>query len=72
MGISVHEVTDIHGNRQRIASGEFTASVTLTAKWGALPTLAPTLGGTINGFQGVNNPAVVDPRWSISLSAIET
>ena len=64
VGISVHEVTDTNDRRQSIASGEFTARVTLTAKFGA----TPTLGGTVNNFRGVNNPAVVDPRWSVSLN----
>ena len=61
-GMSVEKTTDSDGNITDIASGAFTAKVTLKATFGAEPA-DRTLGGTINGFKG---PAT-DPNWTVEL-----
>ena len=60
-GMSLHKEVDGDGVAVpgTIQSGAFTADVTLTAKFGTLP----TLGGYINEFEG----NAVDPDWRVTL-----
>ena len=58
-GMSVHMTFDDQGARTGISSGAFTADVSLTARFGA----APTVSGTISGFEG----DAVDAGWSVEL-----
>ena len=62
-GRSVHKTFDPNGKMTDIQSGRFTANVMLTAKFG----LNPMLGGTIDGFEGTDNPMAVDPSWEVTL-----
>ena len=69
-GRSVHKTFDPNGKMTDIQSGRFTANVMLTAKFGE----NPMLGGTIDGFEGTDNPMAVDPSWEVTLkdTGIET
>ena len=58
-GMSVHMTFDDQGARTEISSGAFTADVSLTARFGA----SPTVSGTISGFEG----NAVDESWSVDL-----
>ena len=58
-GMSVHMTFDDQGARTGISSGAFTADVSLTARFGA----APTVSGTVSGFEG----DAVDAGWSVEL-----
>ena len=58
-GMSVHMTFDDQGARTGISSGAFTADVSLTARFGA----APTVSGTVSGFEG----DAVDEGWSVEL-----
>jgi hypothetical protein len=59
-GMSVHKAVDVDGEITSIYSGAFTAGVSLDARFGA----TPTLGGTINGFDG---GSAVDGDWTVEL-----
>ena len=66
-GMSVHDETiSADGAVEMISSGEFTADVSLTARFGA----APMLGGTISNFQGGGGGGGnhVDDNWSVELT----
>ena len=58
-GMSVHMTFDDQGARTGISSGAFTADVSLTARFGA----SPTVSGTVSGFEG----DAVDAGWSVEL-----
>ena len=58
-GMSVHMTFDDQGARTGISSGAFIADVSLTARFGA----APTVSGTVSGFEG----DAVDAGWSVEL-----
>ena len=58
-GMSVHMTFDDQGARTGISSGAFTADVSLTARFGA----SPTVSGTVSGFEG----NAVDAGWSVEL-----
>ena len=58
-GMSVHKTDNAAGDGQDIASGRFTADVTLTAMFGA----SPMIGGTIDGFIG----SAVNENWTVKL-----
>ena len=58
-GMSVHKTYKTDGTINTIDSGAFTADVDLKATFGA----SPTLGGTVDNFQG----AAVDSRWEVEL-----
>ncbi len=61
VGISAHTSYDGNNNPSGMQSGQFTAAVTLTAKF---DDTTPMLGGTISNFQGNG----VDPRWMVKLA----
>ena len=63
IGRSVHKITNEHGGLTDIQSGRFMADVMLTAKFGD----NPRLGGTIDNFEGTDNPMAVDPNWTVKL-----
>ena len=63
IGRSVHKTLDGDGKRTDIQSGRFEADVTLTAEFG----VNPMLGGTIDNFEGTDNPMAVDPNWTVKL-----
>ena len=58
-GMSVHKTDNAAGDGQDIASGRFTAEVTLTAMFGA----TPMIGGTIDEFDG----SAVNENWTVKL-----
>ena len=60
VGLSVHREYDTNNKQTGIASGEFTADVTLEATFGT----DGTLSGTIDNFEGGSH---VDSRWTVSL-----
>ena len=60
-GMSVHKTFDASKEQTAIASGAFTADVTLTAKF---DDDNPSLSGTIDNFQGGGH---VDSAWSVEL-----
>ena len=59
-GMSVHKTFDSDGEQTSINSGAFTATASLTARFGT----APMLKGTISGFEG---GAHIDSGWSVEL-----
>ena len=62
-GRSVHKVSNTDVAITETHSGRFTATVELTAKFGAT---APMLGGTVSGFMS-DNPDAVDEDWTVTL-----
>ena len=62
VGRSVHKVSDEDVAITEVHSGRFTATVSLTARFGT----APMLGGTVSGFES-DNPDAVDPDWTVTL-----
>ena len=58
-GMSVHRSFDDQGARTGISSGAFTADVSLTARFGA----SPTVSGALSGFEG----NAVDAGWRVEL-----
>ena len=69
VGRSVHKTLDGDGDITDIQSGRFMANVLLTATFAGA---GSTLGGMIDGFQGVDNAYAVDPDWEVTLNAITT
>ena len=67
-GRSVHNEIDGNGKVTKQHSGRFTADVSLTATFGA----SPTLGGTVSNFKSPDNPDAVDPTWSVKLKGAGT
>ena len=65
LGMSVHQVFDTNGKVEATHSGEFTADVTLEAKFGD----TPTLSGTVSNFMG---GAHVDNDWMVTLKGTGT
>ncbi len=68
-GRSVHKTLNSDGGIEGIQSGRFTADVTLTATFAGA---GSTLGGTIDNFQGTDNPDAVDSSWTVKLNAATT
>ena len=62
-GMSVHKTDNAAGDGQDINSGRFTATVSLTATFGA----APMLSGVVSGFEG----SAVNTNWRVTLSEKE-
>ena len=60
LGVSSRQ-TGIEGGKPAYGSGEFTADVNLTARFGG----SPTLEGTVGNFRGSED--AVDSRWSVTL-----
>ena len=72
-GRSVHKVSNEDVSIIETHSGRFTATVSLTAKFGsgtAGTDTAPMLGGTVSGFQS-DNPDAVDSDWTVTLVETE-
>ena len=65
-GYSVHDTDDgvIGDDDDVLASGRFTADVTLRATFGT----NPVIDGVIDGFESVSGGQNVDPRWSVTLN----
>ena len=65
-GYSVHDTDDgvIGDDDDVLASGRFTADVTLRATFGT----SPVIDGVIDGFESVSGGQNVDPRWSVTLN----
>lgn len=61
-GMSIHKTFDDDGKQVTIYSGAFTADVSLTARFGA----SPTLKGTVSNFQSASSMNT-DPDWSVAL-----
>ena len=61
-GMSLHETFDANGDVETTHSGAFTADVELTARFGS----APTLKGTISGFESTSGMNT-DSDWEVEL-----